>query len=73
MKNASLDPILAEVHSIKDTISAEFKHDVSALCRYLQELDNKSTDAGRTPARPMKRSRPKVIVHRRKAGVKAAG
>ena len=42
MKNDSIDPILAEVHRIKDAISAEFKHDVTALCRYLQEREGES-------------------------------
>ena len=76
MKNGSIDPILAEVHRIKDAISAEFKHDVTALCRYLQEREGESVAAGRKliplPARPMKRPRAKKIMRRRKLAVKIA-
>jgi hypothetical protein len=69
MKNASVDPILAEVHRIKDALSAEFGHDVSALCRYLQEREVESVAAGPThlplpSARPLKRPRSPKIVRR---------
>jgi hypothetical protein len=78
MKNASVDPILAEVHMIKDAISAEFRHDVSALCRYLQEREVESVAAGLKhlplpSARPMKRPRSKTIMRRRQPVVKASG
>jgi len=78
MKNGSIDPILAEVHRIKDAISAEFKHDVTALCRYLQERQGESGAAGGKqiplpPARPLKRPRFKLITRRRKSVVKASG
>jgi hypothetical protein len=33
------DPILAEMHAIKDSLSEEFNHDVGALCRHLKNLD----------------------------------
>jgi hypothetical protein len=36
MKNRPSDPILAEAHAIKDAISTELNHDVTALCHYLQ-------------------------------------
>jgi hypothetical protein len=76
MKNTLIDPILAEVHMVKDSISAEFKHDVTALCRYLQEREGGSSVAGRKliplPARPMKRPSAKMIKRRRKPVVKVS-
>lgn len=64
MKNTTFDPILTEVHAVKDEISAEFQHDVTALCRHLRELDKASEGAGHfksrsTPALPVKRKRRK--------------
>lgn len=64
MKNATFDPILNEVHAVKDEISAEFKHDVTALCRHLRELDKASEGAGHlksrsTPAQRAQRKRRK--------------
>ena len=78
MKNGSIDPILAEVHRIKDAISAEFRHDVTALCRYLQERQGESGAAGEKPmplppARPLKRPRSKLVMRRRKSVVKVSG
>lgn len=78
MKNASVDPILAEVHMIKDAISAEFRHDVSALCRYLREREVESIAAGLKhlplpSARPMKRPRPKITLRRRQPVGKVSG
>jgi hypothetical protein len=74
MKNSPTDPILAEVHAIKDAISAEFHHDVTALCRYLMR-ENKSTVIGlklNQPDRLRKRPRRCASPPRRKVSVKAA-
>ena len=77
MKNASVDPILAEVHLIKDAISAEFKHDVTALCRYLQDREGESLVAGRKhhplPVRSTKGPRSKMTLRRRQPVVKVSG
>jgi hypothetical protein len=40
MKTPSIDPIMAEVHAVKDALSQQFKHDVIALCSHLQEMDS---------------------------------
>jgi hypothetical protein len=74
MKNAPIDPILTEVHAIKDAISAEFQHDVTALCRYLMQA-NKSTAIGLklNQIEPLrKRSRRSANLTRRKATASAA-
>ena len=49
MKATPTDAILAEAHAAKDAISAEFNHDVGALCRHLRQLD---AAAGREPVAP---------------------
>lgn len=70
MKNPPSDPILAEVHAIKDAISAEFNHDVTALCHYLQT--GTPVAHGRTltqPARPKKRPLRSANLARRKANI----
>ena len=39
MKPAKYDPILIEMHRVKDSISAAFNHDVDALFDHLRKLD----------------------------------
>ncbi len=36
------DPIVKEVHEIRDQIAAEHHHSVDELCRFLQEQEKKS-------------------------------
>jgi hypothetical protein len=77
MKKRPYDPILAEMHAIKDAISAEFNHDIDQLFDHLREQERKSMAAGRKiilmPARPMKRPRSTRIMRRRKPLVKVCG
>lgn len=44
MKKIIFDSVLTEVHLVKDAISAEFGHDVTALCEHLRAL-GKNTKA----------------------------
>ena len=39
MKKPMEDPVLAEMHAIKDSISAEFGHDIDALFTHLKEVE----------------------------------
>jgi hypothetical protein len=39
MKKSMEDPVLAEMHAIKDSISAEFGHDIDALFTHLREVE----------------------------------
>ena len=39
MKTHPHDPVLAEIHAIKDAISAEFGHDIDALFRHLRAME----------------------------------
>ena len=67
MKNTHIDPILAKVHAIKDAISAEFNHDVTALCHHLQERERASARLSSPPgkilrpAQAKRRRRTKVV------------
>jgi hypothetical protein len=42
MKDPNYDPILQEVHKVKDSISSEFRHSVRELCEYLRSVESKS-------------------------------
>jgi hypothetical protein len=42
MKDPNYDPILQEVHKVKDSISSEFRHSVRELCDYLRSVESKS-------------------------------
>lgn len=39
MKTQPLDPVIAEIHAIKDGISAEFGHNIDALFRHLRAME----------------------------------
>lgn len=77
MKKMPYDPILAEMHTIKDAISAEFNHNIDELFDHLREQERKSVAAGRKdillPPRPLKRPRSTRIMRRRKPLVKVCG
>jgi hypothetical protein len=47
MKKMPYDPILTEMHAIKDAISAEFNHDLGALFAHLREMQAKAVAEGR--------------------------
>jgi len=74
VKNVSIDPILAEVHAIKDAISLEFNHDVSALCRYLQvgESGTVGPERATSTARTADPARRRPIHGRRKAAAEVS-
>lgn len=59
MKKISYDPILTEMHAIKDEISAEFNHDIDALFAHLHKVQAKAVSEGKavvtTPKGSMKR------------------
>ena len=48
MKKNNFDSVLTEVHSVKDSISTEFQHDVTALCEHLRSLE-KNAKGGPVP------------------------
>ena len=76
MKKTHYDPILTEMHAIKDAISAEFNHDIDALFDHLREVEAKAVAAGEmvvnTPRRATKRPRLETLKRRQKIGVKVA-
>ncbi len=77
MKTMPFDPILTEMHAIKDAISAECDHDVDKLFDRLGALE-RNTDAigkssGQNPARKVKKHRRKAGLPRRSLGVKISG
>jgi hypothetical protein len=39
MKDPALDPILRQVHMVKDGISSEFNYSVKDLCSYLRKTE----------------------------------
>lgn len=63
MKDPNYDPILQEVHKVKDSISSEFRHSVRELCDYLRSVETNSPPVkrvlirqGKKGAAPAKRS-----------------
>jgi hypothetical protein len=39
MKDPTLDPILRQVHMVKDSIAAEFHYSVKELCAHLRKAE----------------------------------
>jgi len=61
MKTHADDPILIEMHAIKDAVSAEFGHDIDALFAHLKVLEAEmltSRNGSQKTTRPAVRSRP---------------
>lgn len=77
MKKTHYDPILSEMHAIKDAISAEFKHDVDALFDHLRKIERESLPVGQiftNPSElPVQRPLRKTGMRRRKVGAKISG
>ena len=74
MKKIQYDPILTEMHEIKNAISAECNHDVDTLFDRLRELGC-DVNSVESKATPRTKRRVKRIIHkggpkRRKVGVK---
>jgi len=60
------DSILAEVQAVKDSVSKEFNHDVTALCLHLRKLDSAASQPsapsgrlGALCAKPDRKRKPK--------------
>ena len=77
MKKTQYDPILSEMHAIKDAISAEFNHDVDALFDHLRKVERGSISVGQkfinSPKRPVHRLFRKTGMRRREIGTEIAG
>jgi hypothetical protein len=57
MKTHADDPILIEMHAIKDAVSAEFGHDIDALFAHLKALEAGILTSRNGPTAPAKLKR----------------